>query len=302
MYDKVTEPQMLCAVESILKIAVEHHRNIQILIHTSNVSNMRSALRRVLKSPLVKIKHLNLQNLFECTILRRWYKVIEPIQYELKNQHLPDAIRLALLYKYGGLYLDMDVLTLTPRLVDFLLQQQNGVVWSQTKERLEANGAMHYAPLGNRFVRRMMSEFVVKYNYQSWPGNGPIRVAETIDLCENNPQLDCNDVILMPMGGSESFEWQNVVQKFQLEDHANWKIDRRLLRKKLFFFHWFHHMWVTHRVLCFPNRSIITKTFRTYCPQVSRVYGSRIFCQDEEPMIKSAQNWIHHGFFFNLFQ
>ena len=61
----------------------------------------------------------------------------------------------------------MDVVTVSPRLVDFLIKQQKGVVWSEAKGRTAPNGAIQYAPLSNRFVRRMMSEFAIKYKHDT---------------------------------------------------------------------------------------------------------------------------------------
>ena len=118
----------------------------------------------------------------------------------------------------------MDVVTVSPRLVDFLIKQQKGVVWSEAKGRTAPNGAIQYATLGNRFVRRMMSEFVIKYKHDNWGNSGPARVAETIKLCKTTRDLHCDDVIIMPMKVSEIFEYQNVVWRFKSEDSNSWNL------------------------------------------------------------------------------
>ena len=40
-YNKVKDVKMLCVVESMLQTALQNHQNIQILVHTSNVCDIR---------------------------------------------------------------------------------------------------------------------------------------------------------------------------------------------------------------------------------------------------------------------
>ena len=89
----------------------------------------------------------------------------------------------------------------------------------------------------------MMSELVIKYKHDKWGNNGPVRVAGMINLCKTTRDLHCDHVIIMPMEGSEIFEYQNVVWRFKSEDSNSWTLAQHDFREKMFFFHWFNHMW-----------------------------------------------------------
>ena len=279
MYPAVHDPKKLCPIESLLRFAIQNDQNIEIQIHTSNVTNMKDVLYNVSKSPLVKIVPLNVTDLLECTILRQWYRIIEPKAFnDFKNQDIANALRLAIVAKHGGLYLDLDIVTTTPRFVQFVMSQRVSVFWSQSAKSLDqANNAIIYAPRGDRFIQKLMNEFVMKYKHGIWSHNGPRRVQGAMSICSRHPELKCGEVKVMPLNGSRSFEYNFFVNRFK-KDFSPKNSDWKIIQEKVFFVHWFNHMFSQAKEKCWPPKSMIAELFRTYCPRVTELYSADIIC------------------------
>jgi len=62
--------------------------------------------------PNVKLNKLKLTEIFEETPLMCWWKTGSVKKSPFMHAHLADALRLAILWKYGGFYSDIDTITL----------------------------------------------------------------------------------------------------------------------------------------------------------------------------------------------
>eukprot|EP00957_Ditylum_brightwellii_P163561 12453268-Ditylum_brightwellii.AAC.1 len=68
------------------------------------------------QQPNVFVVTLSLEDVFENTLLAQWYADKDKWEISPKDcfteQNFGNAARLALLYKHGGLYLDLDMITI----------------------------------------------------------------------------------------------------------------------------------------------------------------------------------------------
>jgi mannosyltransferase OCH1-like enzyme len=64
----------------------------------------------------VKIKKLVIEREFKGTGFYKWYTSQKSVIRSGKHfiEHISDALRLAIVFKHGGLYLDLDVINLKP--------------------------------------------------------------------------------------------------------------------------------------------------------------------------------------------
>ena len=85
--------------------------------------------------------------------------------------HEADLIRLILLYRYGGVYMDTDVILVKP--LDPLTVNTLG--WQDDHNHL-LNTAFLFFEKGNMFLKSCLEEFVRGYDSYSWAGNGPFLV------------------------------------------------------------------------------------------------------------------------------
>jgi lactosylceramide 4-alpha-galactosyltransferase len=109
---KIIEPRHACSIES----AAFHHPNNTICLGLkNNLEILKSNMEQFSNLKNVLILPLNLDVLFEWTPLYPWWT--EEFKFATspwRTIHLSDAARLAFLYKYGGMYLDLDMMLVRP--------------------------------------------------------------------------------------------------------------------------------------------------------------------------------------------
>ncbi|KAJ3330747.1 Lactosylceramide 4-alpha-galactosyltransferase [Blyttiomyces sp. JEL0837] len=182
-------PRHLCGVES----AARHNPNHTVTLHVMNPDSVESEIslwRRHLPpsiSDRVKITRVNYSNSFEGTPLEPWWKSKRWTQSHWIPQNLGNALRMALLWDHGGVYMDLDVVSMRG-LGDKAKVGLNGGGWWAGRER-ETDGLINNAVLGfprhHAFLWSAMKEFVDKFDGWTWGSNGPYRITRSyIKLCE----------------------------------------------------------------------------------------------------------------------
>ncbi len=101
--------RQLCSIES----AAKHNPDAAVHIKTLKtvISNDRQYL--LAKYPNIKIEIVKFEELINKTPLAEWWKkdLISKDPY-FRMAHMADAMRLVILYAYGGIYSDLDTITL----------------------------------------------------------------------------------------------------------------------------------------------------------------------------------------------
>ncbi|KAE8604879.1 hypothetical protein XENTR_v10014875, partial [Xenopus tropicalis] len=102
--------------------------------------------------------------LLKNTPLISWYEKIKP-KNEIHWTHISsDASRLALIYKFGGLYMDTDMISLRPVPdINFLAAESS---------QISSNGVFGFAS-HHPFIWTCMEDFVKNYNGAIWGHQGP---------------------------------------------------------------------------------------------------------------------------------
>jgi lactosylceramide 4-alpha-galactosyltransferase len=78
-------------------------------IHLGNSTAKNKVLTQLLSYPNVHIRHLNFERYFMGSPLEEWYKGGALKASRWPRSHASDALRFLTLWKYGGTYLDLDV-------------------------------------------------------------------------------------------------------------------------------------------------------------------------------------------------
>ncbi|XP_069755461.1 alpha-1,4-N-acetylglucosaminyltransferase-like isoform X1 [Narcine bancroftii] len=113
----------------------------------------------------VVILPLNAMELFEGTPLKSWYLKVNPEKEKYWIRVFSDACRLALIWKYGGTYLDTDIISLRPLpIANFLCPESR---------RSVSNGALGLLSLHHPFMWNCMLDFVANYIGDIWGQQGP---------------------------------------------------------------------------------------------------------------------------------
>lgn len=165
----------MCAIES----AAKNNRNFRV-----HVLSIHSQLDRQLQ-PLIDIypnivlmKFMPIE-LFRDTPLFAWWQTGRVFKSPYMLAHISDAARLALLWKYGGVYSDLDTITIKSFQSLIGLSASSGSMSGGGVGYLYENGG---ASVGNgvlvfqpehRFLKRVMDSFVDHYDPYTWGANGP---------------------------------------------------------------------------------------------------------------------------------
>jgi lactosylceramide 4-alpha-galactosyltransferase len=165
MSRKYLSTKQLCAIES----AAMHNplANIYVVSIRAVFKDLSLFLRY---KNLVWIK-LNPYELFRDTPLWAWWISGAVLKSQFTTAHISDAVRLVLLWKYGGFYSDLD--TITIKSFEPLLSYSGAGYIVNSKGPSLANGFLHFRakhPLLELAIRR----FADNYNPNIWGHNGPI--------------------------------------------------------------------------------------------------------------------------------
>lgn len=159
----------MCAIES----AAKNNRNfrVQVLsIRSQLVDRQLQSLVDVYPN-IVLMKFMPIE-LFRDTPLAAWWQSGRVFKSPYMIAHISDAARLALLWKYGGVYSDLD--TITIKSFQSLLDNggRGGVGYLYENADSVGNGVLVFAP-AHRFIARVMDAFASGYDPYVWGANGP---------------------------------------------------------------------------------------------------------------------------------
>ncbi|KAK1420083.1 hypothetical protein QVD17_21402 [Tagetes erecta] len=208
----------------------------------------------------------DLNYLFKNTMAEPWFLKLTKgdldVGYVPFGQNLSNLIRLCLLYKFGGVYLDTDVLVLKSfsKLKNSIGAQTldlESKKWSRLNNAVMVFDKMH--PLVYKFIE----EYALTFNGNKWGHNGPYLVSRVISRLEGRPGY--NFTVLPPMA-FYPVNWNRVRNLFR---GAKNETDVKWLRGKLRQIRsqsYGVHLWNKQsRKLSIEEGSIVGKILSKHC-------------------------------------
>ncbi|KAL7741844.1 hypothetical protein ACLKA6_012062 [Drosophila palustris] len=170
-----------CAIES----AALHNPNFQVFVLFASPRNQpqdeskEPLIDAILSYPNVQLRRLNLMRYAEGTPIEDWLKDGQLFRSSYLISHMSDLLRLITLFRFGGIYLDMDVVVL--RSLEHVPLNYAGA----ESDTHVANGVMSLAPtgFGHLLAESCLHDFLINFDGGDWGNNGPgviTRVAQTI--------------------------------------------------------------------------------------------------------------------------
>ena len=143
-----------------------------------------------------------------------WQHLVEKKGYFL--HHVSDALRLALIYKYGGVYVDTDTVSLKS-----VPDNSNFAVYEDDRG-LVNNAFMKAARKGHPWFGRVLSRLVGEFEPRVWAHNGPHLISRVLkDECSfNGGKYRCDadfDVDLLEKSVSNPIHWSRIDDFFSRE-------------------------------------------------------------------------------------
>jgi lactosylceramide 4-alpha-galactosyltransferase len=157
--------KQMCAIES----AARHNPNARVNLIAIQEKNNFEYLTRYYKNVQIKVVEVN--ELFKDTPLEKWsIEKLTKINELTRIVHLSDILRMAVLYKYGGLYLDLDMFTLAS--YDDLIGYDS-ICMYRSDGIMDFNNAYLTGVKGSNFYLECLKKLAASYKPHGWFDNGP---------------------------------------------------------------------------------------------------------------------------------
>ncbi|XP_057367573.1 lactosylceramide 4-alpha-galactosyltransferase-like [Daphnia carinata] len=186
-----------CAVES----AAKHNpdRPVQVFMTADRLEYSSPWLEVLQHYANVTIVVMDMKSYFASTPLERWYNEGEWRASIHKIVHLSDYVRVLTLLKGGGMYMDLDYVTIK-RLDEELLW--NFLLFETADMKLVTNSVLHLER-GHRLIGEMIQRLVKYYDANEYMWHGPSMVStvmsRTCAVKRGQPDSNnCTDVRLLP--------------------------------------------------------------------------------------------------------
>lgn len=161
-----------CAVESAAKL--NSNRSVYVLFTSPGIlryegTESDNVIRSLLTYNNVHLLHVNIDNYTRNTPIENLYEEGH-LEYSYYAQsHMSDLLRYLTLWKYGGIYLDLDVIVIKP----FTKLSENFA--GAESERYVAAGVLSFSndEKGHSFATACLHDLKSSYRYNDWGHNGP---------------------------------------------------------------------------------------------------------------------------------
>ncbi|XP_067897852.1 lactosylceramide 4-alpha-galactosyltransferase-like isoform X2 [Heterodontus francisci] len=258
-------PLAICAVESAAKINPDKTVyyfmkgfNMESSEHQYQALTLLSSIKNVVILPL------NLEELFSNTDLAEWYKKANPDDEMYWIHVLSDACRIALLWKYGGIYLDTDVISLKP------LKFRNFIC---AQSRNYANGAALGFNRNHFFTRKCIKDYVDNYKGDDWGHQGPDLMSRMLrEWCDTDDldeflDKECKGILYLSSNWFYPIsyaDWGKYFERGVWNKSKNNDIENKF--SKTNGVHIWNYLSGGHEALIKESQSYLEYFFSNYCP------------------------------------
>lgn len=226
-------PREFLAMESLFKA---HPHGCLMILSRSMDSGRGYRILQPLRERGFKVTAVSpdLASLFKDTPAKAWLDRIksgkkDPGEIPLA-QNLSNLMRLAVLYKYGGVYLDTDFITLKP------FTELRNTIGAQSMETgskkwTRLNNAVLVFEVNHPLLLRFMEEFASTFDGNKWGHNGPYMVTRVVERVGNEPGYNFT---VLPSMAFYPVNWHKIhgfFQKPKTQIDSRW-VEAVLLRLK----------------------------------------------------------------------
>ncbi|GMI77605.1 hypothetical protein HRI_001429800 [Hibiscus trionum] len=218
----------LLAIESVFK---SHPKACLVIVSNTLDSKMGNIILKPFFDKGFKLIALSpdFDFIFKNTPAESWFNRlkkgnIDPGEVSL-GQNLSNLLRLTLLYKYGGVYIDTDVLVLKSfnNLRNAIGAQS---INAETKSWSRLNNAVLVFDKQHPLLFKFIQEFALTFDGNKWGHNGPYLVSRVVARVAGRPRFNFT---VMPPSAFYPVDWSRIRTLFRGpndRDHSDW-----LLRK-----------------------------------------------------------------------
>ncbi|XP_006177522.1 alpha-1,4-N-acetylglucosaminyltransferase [Camelus ferus] len=261
-----TEPSPLvsCAVESAAKTYPEQpvlllmkglNNSTQLFPNsTSPAFSLLSAIDNVFLFPL------DMKSLFEDTPLFSWYTRINSNKERNWLYVSSDASRLAIIWKYGGVYMDTDVISIRPIPEENFLAAQDS--------QFSSNGVFGFLP-HHPFLWECMENFVENYNPGIWGHQGPNLMTRILRVwCKLRDFQEVSDLKCLNLSFLHPQRFYPISFRAWRRYYEVWDTEPSF--NNSYALHLWNYMNKEGRVVVRGSNTLVENLYRKHCPRTYR--------------------------------
>ncbi|KAL1226403.1 hypothetical protein V5N11_005326 [Cardamine amara subsp. amara] len=229
-------------IESLFK---SHHNSCLILISNSLDCDRGTLILKPFTDKGLQVLPIkpDFAYIFKDTSAEKWFVGLKKGMFSPGviplEQNLSNLLRLVLLYKFGGIYLDTDVIILKP------FTNLHNVIGAQTVDPVtrkwsRLNNAVLIFDKNHPLLKKFIDEFSKTFNGNKWGHNGPYLVSRVVSRLNISSSSDVGFSVLPP-SAFYPVDWTRIRGFYRApanESEANW------LRKRLTLLH--KHTFAVH--------------------------------------------------------
>ncbi|XP_040204129.1 alpha-1,4-N-acetylglucosaminyltransferase-like [Rana temporaria] len=191
--DRMNPPSLvLCAIESAARVypdrpVVFFMKGLENITSEEDEKRAKQQFPTLSSYSNVYLFPLRMDQLFNNTPLKPWFDKVNPKKEVYWKHVTSDACRFALMWKYGGIYIDTDVISLRPIPQDHFLAAQDATVISSGVFGLSS----HY-----QLAWQFMENFVKNYRGKIWGHQGPGVVTRAVKKLWGMPVFTSTDDVM----------------------------------------------------------------------------------------------------------
>ncbi|XP_053565749.1 alpha-1,4-N-acetylglucosaminyltransferase-like [Bombina bombina] len=253
---------VLCAVESAARV----YPNRSVILFMKGLSTLKSEDENSLRNRFPTLSSFNnvyifpllTEEVFKDTPLLPWYLKVNTSMEKYWTHVLADGCRLALIWKYGGMYFDTDIVSIQPiPVVNFLAAESS---------KYSSNGALGFSP-HHEFIWKCMEDFVRNYKGEVWGQQGPLLLTRILEqICLQHSFMALEDI----MCGNITF--MNPVRFYSVSGN-NWRTFYEVWKPVPIFNNSYgSHFWnyMNHekaaKVVIPGSNTLAEYLYKQYCP------------------------------------
>ncbi|CAO1350227.1 unnamed protein product [Diamesa hyperborea] len=217
--DKVVEinARQACAIESAAK-ANPHHQVFVLFASPVGFRNTTTLplIDSILSYKNVHLNYLNITQYAEQTPLEEWIKNGDLFRSTFLNSHTSDVLRFLTLWKYGGTYLDLDVVVRKP--LDSIPLNYAGT----ESIYYVAVGILNMdQSFGHLIAHMCLKDLSKNFNGNNWGNNGPGVLTRVLrDICQTEEislmnKAKCHGFSVLPVKDCYSIHWKEYPKFFE---------------------------------------------------------------------------------------
>ncbi|KAM8954435.1 alpha-1,4-N-acetylglucosaminyltransferase-like isoform 2-T2 [Pelodytes ibericus] len=259
---------VLCAVESAAR--VYHDRPVVFFMKgLSKINSVDDENKARMHFPTLSSLNnvyffpLEMEEIFKDTPLQPWYKKVNP-DLETHWIHVSsDGCRLALIWRYGGIYMDTDIISIRP------IPDENFL--AAESSRYSSNGVFGLSQ-NHTFTWKSMDNFVKNYNGEVWGHQGPYLFTHVLEQFCILPEFERVEDIIC---GNISFLHP---QRFYPIAYPSWALYYEVWEKLPTFndsyaLHLWNYMNSAHKTMVPGSNSLVDHLYQRFCPST---YGALV--------------------------